>query len=105
MINKNKNNKNKNNNGTWARVLLMLFFWRWLIADRVGRARGLDLRPHPGRAVREDDAGDEGGAWKAGLLNLAVGAGAEVGLVARACSHLDAPLVALIVRVDRARTT
>ena len=75
-------------------------FWRWLIAVRVGRARSLDLRPHLGRALREDEAGDEGEhGLQAGDLVLAVEAGAEVGLVARACSHLDAPVVALFVRV------
>ncbi len=69
-------------------------FWRWFIAVRVGRARGLDLRPHLGRALREDEAGDEGQhGIQAGDLVLAVEAGTEAILIARASGHLDAPSV------------
>ena len=68
--------------------------WRWFIADRVGRARGLDLHPHLGRALREDEAGDEGEhRFQAGDLVLAVEAGTEARLIARASGHLDAPVV------------
>ncbi len=69
-------------------------FWRWLIAVRVGRARSLDLRPHLGRALREDEAGDEGEhGLQAGDLVLAVGAGAEAGLIGLGGGHLEAPFV------------
>ncbi len=65
-----------------------------MIAVRVGRARGLDLRPHLGRALREDEAGDEGEhRLQAGDLMLALEAGTETRLIAHASGHLDAPLV------------
>ncbi len=69
-------------------------FWRWLIAVQVGRARGLDLHPHLGRALREDEASDEGEhGLQAGDLTLAVGAGAEAGLISLGGGHLEAPSV------------
>ena len=76
-------------------------FWRWLIAVRVGRASGLDPRPHLVRAVREDKAGDEGEhGLQAGDLVLALEAGAEAGLVGCTGGHLDAPCyVSCIVRL------
>ena len=83
-------------------LLRSVFFWRRLIAVRVGRARGLDLRPPLGRALREDEAGDEGehGLQAVDIL-LAIITDKQTRLVALAGGHLHAPFVRDVHRVGR----
>jgi hypothetical protein len=61
---------------------------------------GLDPRPHLGRSLREDEAGDEGEhGLQAGDIMIAIITDTQTRLVALAGGHLHAPFVRDIHRV------